>query len=145
APSRSSEIMRRAWRCEAPGGLMHVKAPRARAPRIVLMLVHPGTLSEHHRRCDALFAAAREAAVDGPPSRLAAIAAELRDALLGHFRYEEEHVFPLYEQDCGIAGATQWLCAQHDDMRAILWTLATASAKTERARYRADLAELQAL
>jgi hypothetical protein len=107
------------------------------------MLVHAGTLSEHHRRCDALFAAARQAAAEGAPGPVAPRVAELRDALLGHFRYEEEHVFPLYEQEHG-AGACEWLRAQHDDMRGILWMLAGVS-PAERERHRADLAELQAL
>lgn len=123
---------------------MHVKAPRPAAPTIDLMLVESGTLAEHHRRCDALFAAARQAAIDLAAAQLVARVAELRDALLGHFRYEEEHVFPLYEQHSG-AASTESLRAQHDDMRAILWVLATASAEDERARYCADLEELQAI
>jgi hypothetical protein len=122
---------------------MQVKAARPARPRIVLMLVESGTLAEHHRRCDVLFAAARAAARAGGSAELAARVAELRAALLDPFRYEEEHVFPLYEQADGAAGSTQWLCAQHDDMRGLLWMLAGASAETERERYRADLAELQ--
>jgi hypothetical protein len=123
---------------------MHVKAPGGAAPTIGVMLVESGTLAEHHRRCDALFAAARQAAMDAAAAPLVARVAELRGALLAHFRYEEEHVFPLYEQQDG-AMSTESLRAQHDDMRAILWLLATASAQDEAARYRADLAELQAL
>ncbi len=123
---------------------MHVKAPLPAAPTIGPMLVESGTLAEHHRRCDTLFAAARQAAIDLAAAEVVARVAELRDALLGHFRYEEEHVFPLYEQHSG-AASTESLRAQHDDMRAILWVLATASAEEERARYCADLEELQAL
>ena len=123
---------------------MHVKAPLAAAPTIGPMLVESGTLAEHHRRCDTLFAAARQAAIDLAAAEVVARVAELRDALLGHFRYEEEHVFPLYEQHSG-AASTESLRAQHDDMRAILWVLATASAEEERARYCADLEELQAI
>lgn len=107
------------------------------------MLVESGTLAEHHRRCDALFAAAREAAAAARPGLLAARVAELREAVLSHFRYEEEHIFPLYEQQSGAEGATEWLRAQHDDMRGTLWMLGTASAETEPQRYQADLAELQ--
>lgn len=123
---------------------MHVKAPLPAAPTIDSMLVESGTLAEHHRRCDALFAAARQAAIARAAAEVVARVAELRDALLGHFRYEEEHVFPLYEQHSG-AASTESLRAQHDDMRAILWVLATASAEEERARYCADLEELQAI
>jgi hypothetical protein len=109
------------------------------------MLVESGTLAEHHRRCEALFAAAREAALVDDVGLLLARVAALREALLGHFRYEEEHVFPLYEQASGAEGATEWLRAQHDDMRGILWMLGTASAEAEPQRYQADLAELQAM
>lgn len=123
---------------------MHVKAPLSAAPTIDPMLVESGTLAEHHRRCDTLFAAARQAAIDLAAAEVVARVAELRDALLGHFRYEEEHVFPLYEQHSG-AASTESLRAQHDDMRAILWMLATASVEEERSRYCADLEELQAI
>ena len=106
------------------------------------MLVGSGTLAEHHRRCDALFVAAREALAR--PQALLARVGELREALLSHFRYEEEHIFPLYEQASGLEGATEWLCAQHDDMRGVLWMLGTLSPETERERYQAELAALQA-
>ena len=108
------------------------------------MLVESGTLAEHHRRCEALFAAARKAAAAGRAQPLAAGVGELREALLSHFRYEEEHIFPLYEQASGIESATEWLRAQHDDMRGMLWILGTLSAEADAARYQADLAALQA-
>ncbi|MGH8732437.1 MAG: hemerythrin domain-containing protein, partial [Burkholderiales bacterium] len=91
-----------------------------------------------------LFIAAREAAASARPQTLVARMSELREALLSHFRYEEEHVFPLYEQASGLEGATEWLCAQHDDMRGMLWMLGTLSPETDRQRYQADLAALQA-
>ena len=108
------------------------------------MLLESGTLAEHHRRCDALFAAAREAAASARPQVLVARVGELREALLSHFRYEEEHVFPLYEQASGLECATEWLCAQHDDMRGMLWLLGTISLEAERDRYQSELAALQA-
>jgi hypothetical protein len=123
---------------------MQVKAPGAPAATIGSMLVESGTLAAYHRRCDALFAAARQAATTGAAAELAARIAALREALLEHFRYEEEHLFPLYEQASG-AASTGSLRAQHDDMRGILWLLATAPAEDHRARYRADLGELQAI
>ena len=123
---------------------MHVKAAGRARPRIGLMLVQSGTLAEHHRRCDALFGAARAAAMAGAAAQLVACVGALRGALLEHFRYEEEHVFPLYEQESG-AASTESLRAQHDDMRGILWLLATASAEDHLARYRADLGELQTI
>ena len=107
------------------------------------MLLESGTLAEHHRRCDALFAVAREAATAGEPTLLTARVGELREAILSHFRYEEEHIFPLYEQGSGLEGATEWLCAQHDDMRGTLWMLGTLSPEGDPQRYQAELAALQ--
>jgi DUF438 domain-containing protein len=123
---------------------MQVKAAGAPAATIVSMLLESGTLAAHHRRCDALFAAARQAAMAGAATELASRIAALREALLEHFRYEEEHLFPLYEQASGTA-STGSLRSQHDDMRGILWLLATASAEDHLARYRADLGELQTI
>jgi len=108
------------------------------------MLVEPGTLAEHHRRCDALFAAALQVAAAGEPALLTARVGELREAILSHFRYEEEHIFPLYEQGSGLEGATEWLCAQHDDMRGALWILGTLSPEADLERFREELAALQA-
>ena len=108
------------------------------------MLLESGTLAEHHRRCDALFAAALDAAAASTSQLLLARVGELREAVLSHFRYEEEHIFPLNEQGSGLEGATEWLCAQHDDMRGMLWMLGTLTPEAERQRYRAELAALQA-
>ena len=107
------------------------------------MLLESGTLAEHHRRCDALFTAASEAVAAGTPQGLLARVGELREALLSHFRYEEEHVFPLYEHAHGDEGGTEWLCAQHDDMRAMLWILGTFHPQDDPPRCCAELAALQ--
>lgn len=102
-------------------------------------------LAEHHRHCDELFTAARAAANAGDWLLLDARVAALREALLEHFRHEEERIFPVYEETSGEEGATEALCAQHDDMRASLWTLATYPAETNPQRYCAELAELQSV
>lgn len=103
----------------------------------------PIKLAEHHRHCDALFAAAGEAAGAGDWKVLVARVAALREALLAHFRHEEERIFPLYEQTSGEEGATEALCAEHDDMRAALWTLATYSPENDSPRYCSELTELR--
>ena len=107
------------------------------------MLADSGTLAEHHRRCDDLFAAARATADSARWRELTGRVNALRESILAHFRYEEEHIFPLYEQWSGEEGATEWLNAQHDDMRAALWLLGTLSPEAEPKRYCAELAELQ--
>jgi len=107
------------------------------------MLVHAGTLAEHHRRCEAHFAAARKAADAGRWSEIGALVGTLREAVLEHFRYEEQHIFPLYEQTSGQEGATEWLCAQHDDMRGTLWMICTLSPQDDPQRYLEELVALQ--
>ena len=108
------------------------------------MLVASTTLAEHHRRCDALFAAAHAAAARNDWNLLVARIGALREAVLAHFRHEEERIFPLYEETSGEEGATEALCAQHDDMRASFWLLASWSPETDAERYCTELAELQA-
>jgi DUF438 domain-containing protein len=101
-------------------------------------------LAEHHRHCDDLFAAAGAAAAAGDWAVLVARVAAVREGLLAHFRYEEERIFPLYEETSGEEGATEALCAAHDDMRAALWALATYSAESDSRRYCRELADLRA-
>lgn len=108
------------------------------------MRVESGTLAVHHRRCDDLFAAANAAARDARWQELGARVNALREAVLAHFRFEEEHIFPLYEQASGLEGATEWLCAQHDDMRGMFWMLGTLSPQADAERYVGELAALQA-
>ncbi len=107
------------------------------------MLADSGTLALHHRRCDELFAAARQAANSTLWTELARRTNTLREAILEHFRYEEEHVFPLYEQTHDDEGGTEWLCAQHDDMRAMLWILGSFHPQDDPQRCRVELAALQ--
>ena len=101
-------------------------------------------LAEHHRHCEELFALAAVAAGAADWTLARSRVADLREALLAHFRHEEERIFPLYEETSGEEGATEALCAQHDDMRAALWVLATLSAGTDWHRYGAELAALRA-
>lgn len=107
------------------------------------MLVGQGTLAEHHRHCDELLIAARQAANSALWAELPQRMNALREAILAHFRYEEQHVFPLYEQAYGEEGGTEWLCAQHDDMRGMLWLLGSFTPESDPARYKTELAALQ--
>ena len=100
-------------------------------------------LAEHHRHCEELFALAGAAANSADWSLLTTRVAALREALLAHFRHEEERIFPLYEETSGEEGATEKLCAEHDDMRAALWMLATLSAGSDSQRYCTELTGLR--
>jgi hemerythrin superfamily protein len=102
-----------------------------------------GKLEVHHRHCETLFVAADAAANANDWDLLITRVADLREALLAHFRYEEERIFPLYEETSGEEGATEALCAEHDDMRASLWILATYTGPGDAQRYRDELAALR--
>ncbi len=101
-------------------------------------------LAEHHRHCEELFAAVGESAQARDWPLLGTRVSALREALLAHFRHEEERIFPTYEETSGEEGATETLRAQHDDMRAALWTLATYTVASNPERYCAELSELRA-
>jgi len=85
-------------------------------------------LTDHHRRCRELFAQVEEfvRASDWPAFNTGLVT--LREEILGHFRFEEERLFPVYEEISGLRDGTQELRMQHDDIRAILWALSSASA-----------------
>jgi len=59
-------------------------------------------LAEHHRHCEELFSLAGAAANSADWSLLTSRVAALREALLAHFRHEEERIFPLYEVEDGV-------------------------------------------
>jgi len=102
------------------------------------------TLAAHHRHCEALFKSAQHAAAAGNWAVLPAAVGALREAVLEHFRYEEERLFPLYEETSGEEGATEPFCAEHDDMRTSFWVLATITPADEPERYRAELDAIRA-
>lgn len=102
-------------------------------------------LTVHHRRCWDLFAEVEALVRDGawPAFNVRLIA--LRDEILGHFRFEEERLFPVYEDATGLRDGTQGLRAQHDDIRAILWALSSASAAHDPDSCRREFETLEAL
>lgn len=85
-------------------------------------------LTAHHRRCRELFAQVEDTVAAGDWGAFNARLVALREDLLGHFRFEEERLFPVYEEVSGMRDGTQELRTQHDDIRAILWALSSASA-----------------
>ena len=85
-------------------------------------------LTEHHRRCWELFDEVEEIVRASDWAAFNRRLVALREEILGHFRFEEERLFPVYEEASGLRDGTQELRAQHDDIRAILWALSSASA-----------------
>jgi len=85
-------------------------------------------LTSHHRRCNELFAAAEAAVRASDWAAFTPRLVALREDLLRHFHFEEERLFPVFEEASGLRDGTQELRTQHDDIRAILWALSSASA-----------------
>jgi hypothetical protein len=102
-------------------------------------------LTDHHRRCRELFAQAEAvvSASDWPAFNGRLVA--LREEILNHFRFEEERLFPVYEEATGLRDGTQELRTQHDDIRAILWALSSASAAHDPDSCRAEFDTLALL
>ena len=85
-------------------------------------------LTEHHRRCWELFDEVEEIVRASDWAAFNRRLVALREEILGHFRFEEERLFPVYEEATGVRDGTGELRTQHDDIRAILWALSSASA-----------------
>lgn len=85
-------------------------------------------LTDHHRRCHELFAEVEGVVRASDWAAFNVKLVSLREEILGHFRFEEERLFPVFEEVSGLRDGTQELRAQHDDIRAILWALSSASA-----------------
>ncbi len=85
-------------------------------------------LTEHHRRCWELFDEVEEIVRASDWAAFNRKLVALREEILGHFRFEEERLFPVYEEATGLRDGTRELRTQHDDIRAILWALSSASA-----------------
>jgi hemerythrin-like domain-containing protein len=78
-------------------------------------------MTDDHRHCDDLFAAA-EQAVSGKDMAAAATAfAQFRSAMLAHFDAEEKTLFPTFEAKTGMRmGPTQVMRLEHGQMRGLL-------------------------
>jgi uncharacterized protein (DUF2249 family) len=84
-------------------------------------------LTEEHRRCDLLLAAAGQALERGEWAAFRVRMVELRTALLAHFAFEEEELFPDFERRTGLREPIADLCLQHRRMREILDALAAVA------------------
>lgn len=84
-------------------------------------------LAQHHEACEKLIVAGEEALERSDWDAFIRHADGIRDALLLHFEFEEEEVFPAFERASGMRQFTQELCLQHREMRTILDTLVAVS------------------
>ncbi len=100
-------------------------------------------LTEHHRLCDELFESASEAAHEGDWPAMRAQLAALSDALLRHFAFEEEDLFPAFEAATGMhEGPTAVMRHEHAHMRNLLDALAAAAPEHDPDGCRAELDNL---
>lgn len=102
-------------------------------------------LTDHHRRCRELFAEVEAVVSTSDWAAFGGKLVALREEILNHFRFEEERLFPVYEEATGLRDGTQELRTQHDDIRAILWALSSASAAHDPDSCRAEFDTLALL
>lgn len=78
-------------------------------------------MTDDHRHCDGLFAAAESALDSGPADSARRAMENFRLALLAHFAAEEETLFPAFEARTGITnGPTAVMRMEHAQMRSLL-------------------------
>ena len=100
-------------------------------------------LTEHHRLCDALFENASAAADAADWPALRARLAALSDALRRHFAFEEDALFPAFEEATGLReGPTAVMRLEHAHMRNLLEGLAAAAPEHDPEGCRAELDNL---
>ena len=94
------------------------------------------SMTNDHRRCDAIFAEAESFVSDSEWEKGAAGFLEFRQAMEHHFTMEEEVLFPALEE-CNIqaAGPTQVMRMEHKQMRQLLSEMAQAVEQRDRDRY----------
>jgi len=77
-------------------------------------------LTDDHKHCDDLFAAAEQAAGRDVAAAQAAFA-RFREAMLAHFAGEEDILFPAFEARTGMRmGPTQVMRSEHAQMRELM-------------------------
>ncbi len=97
-------------------------------------------LADHHRHCDALFAAAEEAAHRGDWPAYRVRVTRLRDALELRFEFEESSLFPVLEAASGLRTVpTEVMRREHAEMRSLLAALAAAAPERDPEGCRAEL------
>ncbi len=88
-------------------------------------------LHQHHKHCDELFADAEAAAAAKDWSRCKSMLERFRDEMEGHFRTEEEMLFPAFEAATGMTGGpTQMMRIEHAQMRELMGQMQAALAQT---------------
>jgi hemerythrin-like domain-containing protein len=78
-------------------------------------------MTDDHRHCDDLFAAAEQAMAQSNAEATRAAFAHFHQAMLAHFDAEEKTLFPTFEAKTGMSmGPTQVMRMEHTQMRALM-------------------------
>lgn len=90
-------------------------------------------LAAHHRACDDLFLAAETAAAEARWPECAAKIAAFQSAIERHFEFEEQVLFPAFEQATGMTqGPTTVMREEHAQMRELNAQMVAAAARREK-------------
>ena len=80
-----------------------------------------------HRKCDELFATAEKSVIDGDFSKAEEQFILFANDTLGHFKKEEESLFPTFEEVTGnTEGPTRVMVYEHEQVRGLIRKMAEA-------------------
>lgn len=94
------------------------------------------TLTDQHRACDDLFAAAENSAAEGDLSTAVQSLERFVADTESHFQREEQVLFPAFEQRTGqTAGPTMIMRREHEQMRALFTELSASLGQNDKDRF----------
>lgn len=94
------------------------------------------TMSHDHQRCDQLFAEAEQQAANQQWSDAQNIVQQFRDALFNHLNFEENTLFPAFEDKTGMTqGPTNMMRHEHEQIRELVNELIEAANAQNQERY----------
>ncbi len=90
-------------------------------------------MKTEHRGCDTLFADAERAVIDGDFEKAQDLFVKFAEETLGHFKKEEEILFPTFEEVTGSTeGPTQMMRYEHEQMRELIGRMAGAVEESDK-------------
>lgn len=93
-------------------------------------------MATDHKRCDELYAQAELFVSKNNWNDAQKLASNFIDALLSHFKHEEEVLFPTFEEMSGMQhGPTEMMRHEHEQMRALVNELKVALTEQNQERY----------
>jgi len=93
-------------------------------------------MTQEHRECDTLFATAEQSVADGNWKAAEEEFIAFSNETLGHFKKEEEELFPAFEAQTGSAeGPTQVMRYEHEQVKGLIGKLAGAIESQDKDAY----------